>query len=374
MASTGTTFDELFVAFLPADPAGEWRWRRIAGAVADDEQVWCMDEPAPWREGDTVVVAVPAALAPVQFVPMPAMPHAQALAAQRLALAGRGLGTEQHLALAASASGDRILSAMVAPAVMDGWIARCAASGIEPSALIPAALFLPDPGDGAVLAELAGEPLARIPTAAFAGEPALLEALAAGLPVREIDAPELGRAIADAALSPPLDLRQGRYAPRRVALLLMPDWRRLARMAAVAALLALVLMLVSILRLNRDSDAREEAVLAAAQARFPAATDLAAAERLVSGELARNGRGPAGFAPVAAAVLDTMRPLATVSLRDLAYGDDGTLRLTVAAPRPEDINAMLARLQQDGWAVTVPPALAPDPTGATIAAITVRAP
>ena len=101
---------------------------------------------------------------------------------------------------------------------------------------------------------------------------------------------------------------------------------------------------------------------------------VVAAVRLLGAELAKRGEGGASFAAPMAALLDAMRPVAGVKLRDLGYGADGTLRFTAVAPRAEDINAVLIALQNNGWKVTVPPALAPDPTGATVAAISVRAP
>ena len=93
-----------------------------------------------------------------------------------------------------------------------------------------------------------------------------------------------------------------------------------------------------------------------------------------SGELARHGEGGASFTAPAAALLAAMRPIPSVALRDLGYAADGTLRFQAAAPTADDINRLLSALQQDGWQVTVPPSLAPDATGATVAAITVRAP
>ena len=75
-----------------------------------------------------------------------------------------------------------------------------------------------------------------------------------------------------------------------------------------------------------------------------------------------------------AAVLAAMQPVPSIRLRDLGYNADGTLHFTAAAPRAEDVNAVLIALQNAGWKVTVPPSLASDPTGATVVAITVRAP
>jgi general secretion pathway protein L len=69
-----------------------------------------------------------------------------------------------------------------------------------------------------------------------------------------------------------------------------------------------------------------------------------------------------------------MKPIPSLRLRDLGYAPDGTLRFQAAAPTADDINRLLLALQQEGWQVTVPPQLAPDASGATVAAITVRAP
>ena len=44
--------------------------------------------------------------------------------------------------------------------------------------------------------------------------------------------------------APPLNLRQGIYAPRRVSVFRTANWLGLARMSAIAALLGLLLMLV----------------------------------------------------------------------------------------------------------------------------------
>ncbi|MDE2562378.1 MAG: hypothetical protein KGL48_09040 [Sphingomonadales bacterium] len=361
---------------LPPAPGGTAHWWRVDdGRIAHDGSFGA-DDAAPWGEledGARIVALAPAALAPVTDRPMPAMPVAQALAAERLDLAGQGVGSApRHVAVAES--GGRLLACAVAKGDMDAWLAVCASLGFDPDALVPAALVLPRPASGVSGAWLGEEPLARTSSAAFAGEPALIEALAGEGETHEIAGDALAGALLGAFAAPPLDLRQGAYAPRRAAWFHLPDWTKLARMAAIAALLWLALMLVWIVRWNADSSAREAEALAAAQSRFPAATDLDSAERLASAELAKRGLGGAGFSAPTAALLAAMRPVPGVSLRDLGFAADGTLRFTASAPRAEDINAVLLTLQQGGWKVTVPPTLAPDPTGATVAAITVRAP
>ena len=364
------------IAALPEVPGGEWRWWSVTGGVLEEGRGWFAGEELPWGDAAAGVVTalVPAAAAPVRIKPMPAMPPAQAMAAERLGGAGEGLGTGRHVATAVSGDGAALLSASAADSDMDLWLAQCAAAGLEPATLVPAGLVLPAAAGQALTATLAGQPVARTPEAAFAGEPALVEALAGGLRVRALEPEQLSDALLAVHLAPPLNLRQGKYAPRRVAFFLLPDWLQLARMAAVAALLALALMLAWTVKWNLAASAQEDAALAAARARFPGATDLDTAQRMAAAELARRGQGSAAFSAPAAALLAALRPVPAVKLRDLGYAGDGTLRFTAAAPRAEDINRILIALQQDGWRVTVPPALAPDATGATVAAITVTAP
>jgi general secretion pathway protein L len=368
MAPAASLETDGLILLLPATAGEPWRcWRLNAQGVGPELAGQDLPECA------SVTVLVPSALAPVTDKPMPPMPEPQALAAERLALARNGLSSQRHVALGASAG--RLLSARVANADMDRWLAMLAEAGIDPRALVPAALVLPRSEDDAlVLGRIGDQLLARTGDAAFAAEEALVEALGEGRAQVAIDDAELLESLAQVHAAPPLNLRQGLYAPRRVSVFRTADWTGLARMAATAALLGLLLMLVWIVKWNLDSSAEEARALELAQTRFPAATDLDTAERLLAAELARRGEGGASFAAPTAALLDAMRPVPGVKLRDLGYGADGTLRFTAAAPRAEDVNAVLIALQNNGWKVTVPPALAPDPTGATVAAITLRAP
>lgn len=355
---------------LPAAAGDDWLWRRVNDGALDSWADYRPGDAAPWGEladDHRVVALVPSDQAPVRVHPRGTMPLAQALAAARLESGGEGL----HVAVGEDSVG--ILVATAAQSAMDLWLAELATAGLIPDALVPAALVLPAPRTGAVSGELAGQTLARTPEAAFAGEPELIAALAGSEPESLSDG-ALETALLTAWQMPPLNLRQGVYAPRRVSFFRLPDWRQLARMAAVAALFGFLILAVETVKLNVDASSRENAALAAAQKRFPAAVDLASAQALAAGELARRGEGGASFTAPAAALLAVMRPIPSVALRDLGYAADGTLRFQAAAPTADDINRLLLALQQDGWQVTVPPSLAPDATGATVAAITVRAP
>lgn len=355
---------------LPAVAGGEWRWRRVRGAQLEAWHGYNPGDDAPWgepEEGDRVVALVPSDQAPVRTKPRGSMPLAQALAAARLESGGEGL----HVAVGEGERG--ALVATAAQSAMDLWLAELATAGLMPDALVPAALVLPVPTVGVVSGQIGGHPVARTADAAFAGEPELVAALA-GSPPETISDKAMEAAQLAAWRDPPLNLRQGAYAPRRVSFFRLPDWTQLARMAALAALLGFLILSVETVKLNLDASAREDAALTAAQKRFPAAVDLASAQSLATAELARRGEGGASFTAPAAAVLAAMRPIPTVALRDMGYAADGTLRFQAAAPTADGVNQLLLALQRDGWQVTVPPGLAPDATGATVAAITVRAP
>lgn len=362
------------LVLLPAGPDGLWRiWPVSDGIPGEPTDFDPAHEPplGPVEDGARVVALVPSDRAPVRVRPLGGMPPAQALAAARLEAAGaQGEAEPVHAAVAPGAGG--VLVATVAQADMDAWLAALAVAEIVPDAIVPAALVLPA-ADTPVASRLGGQPIARTAQAAFAAEPELMDALGAG-ESRHLSQNELADALGATWREPPLNLRQGAYAPARTAFFHMPEWRTIGRMAALAAVLAFLIFAVETAKLNWDARTREAAALAAAQKRFPAAVDLATAQSLASAELARRGQGGGSFATPASAVLAALRPIPSLRLRDLGYGSDGTLRFQAAAPSAGDVNRLLTVLQQQGWQVTVPPSLAPDPTGATVAAITVRAP
>ena len=361
------------IVLLPEAVGEPWRcWSVEAGGLGNErplDQSDAMDLEAGW----VLTVLTPASLTPVIEKPLPELPIAQALAAERLALAGDSrLAESQHVAVAVQ--GDRLLAAKVAVQDMDWWISRLAADGFPVAAMVPAALVLGRPDHGLVTATLGGQPLARSPVAAFAGEPALVAALAGNGVVTELGPDDLAARLLEVHAAPPLDLRQGAYAPRRVRVFGLPDWQRLARLAALAVVLVMALLVVRIVRWNGDSDARETAALDAAHKRFPGATDLDGAERLANAERARRDAGVAGFGAPTAALLGAIQPLPpTLRLRELAWTPDGAMRVSASAARPADVAALADALRREGWTVEAPDGGAATP-GATLATITLKMP
>lgn len=355
-----------WVVLLPELPGGAWAWWRIARGRVLENGAFSAGDTAPWDDDpEPVVVLAPAALAPVVERDLPDLPLAQALAAERLALGAAPGAGALHVAVAADLAAGRVLAARVAVADIERWLADLAGAGLTETPIVPAALVLARPSEGVALARLADSFVARGDSAAFAGEPAL--AAAFGEPHEPGDA-AVGNGLAATLADPPLDLRQGAYAPRRIGFLAVPDWRPIARMAAVVVLLALALAAVRIVRWNADADAREAAVLAAAQKRFPGVTDLAGADRLASAELAR--RSGAALPGQLAALLGAVQPLpASLRVSQLAYTPDGALRVTAGGAGAPALTALADNLRRDGWTVE-----APDDPAAATATLTVRAP
>ena len=60
-----------------------------------------------------------------------------------------------------------------------------------------------------------------------------------------------------------------------------------------------------------------------------------------------------------------------VTLKSLAHRTDGTLTTTLAAPRVDDINAVLLALQAHGYRITAQPMAGTD--GQQMANVTIRA-
>ena len=236
-----------------------------------------------------------------------------------------------HLALGEELAPERYLVGVVAHEVMARWVAIADAAGLGHAAIVPDALALPRPAEGAWAVELANDRAAAragdgtgfaLPAAMLksawqaAGSP---PATAYGAPLP--DEMMAGQGALDAAaLHPPaLDLRQGAYARRRAG---VPNlWRRLAWIAAIGAAAHILIATADTLMLRsiadrRAADTRAAAALAAPGANF--GDDLAAG----IGELLPTGgtRAPDAFVPLLGRVSAALAPLSgAVTARTIAY-------------------------------------------------------
>jgi general secretion pathway protein L len=322
--------------FLGAD-GSVTGWRRLdeTGAVEEGEGI-------PDSLAGAVAVA-PAEAVALHWLDLPdGLAPAQAAAAARLLLAERSAQPigEMHVAVGAREAGDLLCVALAPSAQMTEWLARLAAEGIDPDAIIPAPLLLPVPEEGELVR--CGESW-RGRAEAFGAEFELGMLIAGGRPVREVGIEAL-------AVEAPLDLRQGPFARRRERLGLAQR-RRMALLAAAILLVMLVAQIAAIARYAFAADAAEAETRRVAAAALPGASGLGEPLADLRARLA-DLRGPgAGFLPSAAAAYAVVQQVPNAELSALAFAPDGTLRLSVSADSPAAVAAVAARLEESGFSV-----------------------
>ena len=329
------------VLFLP-DREAPWRWWRMddARSVAEGEGL------PPAADGALVAVA-PAGAVTLHWAALPSRSPAQAAAAARL-LAGEASAapaTELHVAIGDEGAEERPIAVVEADA-MRGWLAELAAAGVDPDAIVPAPLLLPRPDEGYARAELGGAGVVRGPSSGFADEARLTELVTGGAAPRTLGRDEMDQALAAAAATPVLDLRQGLFARRRRAAL---DWALVRRLCWLAAAILLVSLGIGLVRLAKYSFAadaldRQAALLAATG--LPRGETVTDADRQLAERLGAV-RGPGlGFTGMTAAVFAAVRATAGTEVTGLDFQPTGDLKLSVAAAReslPTDLKRALER-------------------------------
>lgn len=243
-----------------------------------------------------VVAIAPVAACGMAHVDLPALAPAQAAAAARLQLADRlSLEAEPVHLVVADGNGLRPVC-WVAERLMRVWQDQLAALELVPDAIIPAALVMPPPPEGAVRFVLGGETLVAAGPSVWRDDPVLTSALTAAAPVT-LDADESADALRAAAASPPLNLLSGAFAQRK-------GWRSDGQAVRMIALLLAALILVSLLipvaqawSIHRAADRLEAQARQIARARFPEAADP-----LLAARQTRAGAFPARYAALAAAI------------------------------------------------------------------------
>ncbi|MGE4321990.1 MAG: type II secretion system protein GspL [Sphingobium sp.] len=320
-----------------------------------------------------VMLVPPAALTVLHWIRHPELPARQGRAAARLAVLADAIGPGDSLIAATDRNDDPAqphIVAVVARADMAHWLGWAHHHGIDPDIIVPAPLLLPAPREGFNRAVVGGTAVLRgvdvalpadIATPELIGEAAIVDI-----------SPARVEAIALAALdAPPFDLRQGDFVKR-----VRRNWneRAIARIAVWSAAILLVSLLIALIGVVRQHIAAgriDADSLAMARQVLPQATDVAQAEADMDRQLAARGIGGHGFAGPVAGLMRAMQGAPGVSLTALARDADGTIRATLASVKGEDINIVLLALQAAGFTITA--TSAQDPSGRTLADITVRA-
>jgi general secretion pathway protein L len=353
---------------LPGDDSDNraLSWVRMAGA-----RVVAQGHDGDWRDhaargdGTALLLIVPPSVAPVRWLRFDGLPGAQAEGAAVHAMLADRLDARDRLHAAARAGNG---SAPVAAAAVDrGWLAawmdHLAAVGLVPLAAVPM---------GALTTMVIGDQAAtRTRDHGFAAEPALIAALGGGAAADVMPATAISAALGAAVEAPPLDLLTGAFRARAPSALTPEQRRLLLRLAAALLIVSALVPLAQMVRWSwaaRDADA---AVVAMARAGDVPASDAASAETAIDQRLAVRGGGPLALSVPLSALIAAMQPVPGVAIQSLAYRADGTLSVTLAAPRIDDVNAVLLALQAKGYRVTAQPMTGAD--GLQKGSVTIRA-
>lgn len=332
-------------------------WLRVV-----DGRIVQRGEGADWRSGTGLPALPPDEAAmlvlgvgdtALHWIACPGMTVRQGAAAAPLMALEASLGDAGSLHAAVAPAAEPESPHLVAVAgrdVMDAALGWCAAEGVADAAIVPAALLLPPPEAGFTAGLVVGQIVLRgTDCEAVADEPQA-EFLVGEQPVRELEAGAVEAGLVAALGAPPLDLRQGGYA-RRGAVGVDGAWfRRLAIMIGFAALGSLLIALLTILKLNMAIGVLDAETVALARPLAPQAVDAADADRRLSAMLAARG-GPGGFTATAAGLASAMRGKAGVHLLSLSRMADGSVRVQLAGPNSDTLNAVLLNLQGAGWRI-----------------------
>jgi general secretion pathway protein L len=322
----------LFIA--PDDRLAGW-WIADQGAVVargDAETVLPADLP------ERIVAIAPAEAMTIHVAELGSLSTAQARSAARLLAAETSVAPieTQHVAVGEADGVDRSV-AVIGNGRMAAWIESLRTHGVDPDAILPAALLLPRPEAGFARARIGAETVLRSRSAAFAGEAGLTELLVDEAPVEDLDAEALVLAALDA---PELDLRQGAFVRRRRFAL---DWALARRLAALGIAIVAVTLLTAIVQTVRYGIAADRLDAEAQAIARAAGPDAATAPR------------GAGFSAAAGGLIAAVQAVPNVELASLTYDADGLLRATILAPGAADAEALRARIRTTGLSVEATP-------------------
>ena len=364
---------------LGGDEALHW-WRLDDGIITQRGQNEDVRDAAGLPSatpGERIMAIAPTELTFVNWLAFPDLKPRQAEGAARVEAARRGIGgaDANHAATRALEDEDgTVLTATIAPAALSGGLAHLQAIGIDPDFVTPVGLLVqPGDEDDWLEAEIGGERFLRSSRLVLPAEDALVAAVAGDIRPVVLNDEEADAALEIAFSDPPLNLRQGRFAKRRRAQGMgKRQWQLIAITLALAVLATLLIALVTLAKYSFGADQQDAAALAQARTIVPEANDLESAERALDALLIGRGGG-ASFGASAAALFQAVQSAPDVTIQRVAYGPDGTLSATLAAPQPDQLNQVLVPLQTSmGYVITQAPHQGAE--GGTVIDITVRAP
>jgi general secretion pathway protein L len=349
---------------------------------ADDPAVWRVVD-GEWHGGgplsgfigiadDAKIMAVVAASdARCNWSSFPELEPKQAEGVARIRVAEHSLG-DVHI-VARHIEDDLVVTAAIAPTVMEYGLSRLTLRGLNPDIVIPVGLVIAEPSDHVVRAELDGFSVLRGPQFAIPDEPVLRDLIVQDRTLEVIDDGAMRNLLVMAAENPMLNLREGIFAKREPREWGTTNQRRWAiRLVGALIVTTILLGLVTWGKHKSATAAENERALVAAKKIDPSISDIAQAEAQLDRALTQKGTAKGRFAPLTAGLWRAVKSAPNVSVREMRYGTDGLLSVVLAAPDANSINKALIGIQQDGFRVTATPRQ--DTSGATLVDLTMRMP
>ncbi len=337
-----------------ADSAGvPRRWRLLSGGalVGRGDEVAELPAARPWVR---VVLAVPGTDVTLHWLELAGdLTAVQAAAAARLRIADDAPEPVGDLHIAAGrVEGGLTCVAVVPVERMSAWILSARALGIEPDIVLPTPLLLMAPGEGLVRYAGGAVPDYRGVARAFSLEDELAKLLVGDDPVVDVDDGDREAGFGPVLAAPPINLRQGVFARRRDWAIDWPRVRRMAALAAILLLLSLAIQLVVIMRTTFAAD-RIQAEATELRRATPGTVRLA-------------------YAPVAGVLFEAVRDTPNVTLTQVVYQPDGTLRASLLADNAATIDQVRGRIEARGLQAVG--ALPTDMGGRAALQLTIRRP
>ena len=358
---------------------GHW-WRVIDGQITQsgDKLDWLHPSAqGPLAQETTVLALAPAADVTLHHADLPGLTARKADAAGRLLAAEHSItpAGELHVVTGPAVNGSSRLIAATSDSLMAQWMHWLTNHGLNATHVVPAALLVPEPPADEphllVRTAIGDEVILRSTDAAFVADPSLANRIA-GDQGRIIDSDRdaMERALLAALDAIPLDLRSGKWAKAPPALLDAATLRRTAWLLGLIFLASIAILLALLVRVKLDTAALDQRATAQVASVLTEPPPLDQAIPALDARLAALGGGTARLSAPYAALVGAMEPTPTVSLTNLVWREDGTLSVTLAAPRAEDINNVLLALQAAGYTITATPRSGTD--GRTMGDITIR--
>jgi general secretion pathway protein L len=343
-------------------------WRVVDGQWID--QGTLSDFVAVGDEATVMAIVAPADTR-CTWTSLPDLEPKQAEGVARIRAAEQSLGNIH--AVARYIGEDSVVTATIAPAVMEQGLARLMLSGINPDIVVPMGLMVEAIPDGVRRGEFDGTTALRGPAFAIPDEPVFRDLLVGNLPVEDVH-PEAMRAMLLAASERPLlNLRKGIFAKRVRAEWLTAEQRKwILRLIGALVAASLLLGLVTWAKHKNATSAENDRALSVAQKIDPSIQDIDQAEAALDRALVQKGMAKGRFAPLSAGLWRSVQSSPNVTVRELRYGAGGILTVVLAAPDSNSVNVALIKIQQDGYRVTATPRQ--DTSGATLVDLTMRMP